>query len=179
MSNTKSLKDIIFSKTLHIPVPKEKLFDKITIELFKLNPPIVVDPWYFYQPAWNCSNFEEYMDFKVDLEYFYMLKKIPLSRKVESKDYERIRREYRKNVEKMIDNQPSFLHDGDPYKIHIDVLRNDDSGCDIELECRPFLYYNLVKFKANINDLEKQNAILGCERFLKTLTTGLKAKELT
>ncbi len=40
------------------------------------------------------------------------------------------------------------------------------------------MYWNITRFKAKIDNIEKQHAILTCERYLKTLAVGLNAKDI-
>jgi len=177
MSETDDISSLIFKRTLHVPIAKKDLFETIKNELFKLFPPINAEPFYFYQEAWHHFNYEEHMNFGLKLEYFYIISNLPIPNP-QVRDCLRLRTEYRKNTRKMIANKSSYIDNGYPYDIYIYILKDDESGCDIEIECYPFLYYNIVEFKGKINNLEKQNALLTCERYLKSLTTGLKAKEI-
>lgn len=176
MSETNDLKSLILTRTWHVPIPKKELFDAILNELYKLFPPITYESWWFHQPAWNYSKSENYMDFSLNLLYPYILKNVDLSKPL-LQQYERLKAEFQKNVNKMINNAPSFVSDGDPYTLHIDILKTDESGCDIEVTCKPFLYWNITNFNAKIDNMRKQHAMLTCERFLKTLAVGLNAKD--
>ena len=177
MPETNELKSLILIRTWNVPIAKKELFDAILNELYTLFPPITYENWWFHQPAWNYSKCENYMDFSLNLLYPYILKNIDMS-KPRFQQYERLKAEFQKNINKMINNAPSFVNNGDPYSIHIDILETDESGCDIELTCQPFLYLNIMNFNAKIDNAKKQYAMLTCERFLKTLAVGLKAKEI-
>jgi hypothetical protein len=177
MSEANDLKSLMLTRTWNVPIAKKELFDAILNELSKLFQPITYGNLGFYQPAWNYSKSENYMDFSLNFLYPYILKNIDPSKPL-LLQCERLKAEFQKNVIKMINNAPSFVNNGDPYRIHIDILKTDESGCDIELTCHPFLYLNITKFNAKIDKMSKQNAMLTCERFLKTLAVGLNAKEI-
>ena len=176
MSDTNDLKSLIFTQTLHVPIAKEDLFNSILEQLFKLFPPITIENWWFHQEAWDYSQSENYMDFCLKPEYFYILHKTDSSTPL--KEYERLKTEFKKNPNTIMKTAPSFIRNDYPYRIHIDVLKTDESGCDIEIECHPFLYLNITLFKAKVDNLEKQDAVLSFERHLKTLAIGLNAKEI-
>lgn len=176
MSET-NLKNLMITKVWHIPTSKKELFNAIVNQLNKLFPPIEISNWYFYESAWLTTDSDNFMDFSIKLVYRYILNNIDIT-KPRLEEYERLRTEFNKNVNKHIQNAPSILYNGDPFTIHIDILETDESGCLIEIECCPFLYYNITNFKTKINNMEKQNALLKCERFLKTLAVGLNAEEI-
>jgi len=117
------------------------------------------------------------MDFSLQLVYRYILNNIDIS-KPRLQECERLKADFNKSVNKQIQNAPSIFSNGDPFTLHIDILETDESGCAIEVECYPFLYYNITNFKAKIGSMEKQRALLKCKRFLKTLAVGLSAKEI-
>lgn len=177
MSETIDLKNLILTSTWHTPLVKKDLFDAILNELSKLFPPITYENLWFYKPAWNYSHFENYMDFSLNLEYFYILRNTDPSKPL-LRQYEKLKTEFEKNVNKIIPNAPSIFSNSDPFAIHIDILKTDESGCEIEIICHPFLYWNITRFKAKIDNIEKQHAILTCERYLKTLAVGLNAKDI-
>jgi hypothetical protein len=178
LSDTDDISSLIFKQTLYVPIARKDLFKAIVNELFELFRPIQVEPMLFYQPAWYFSESAEYMDFSLNPEYFYIWKNISPIEPTQLRKLEKLRTEYKKNAEKIIADTPSYISNGYPFKIHIDVLKTDESGCEIEVECHPFLYYNIVNFKNKVDKLSKRNALLRCERYLKTLATGLKAKEI-
>jgi Zn-finger nucleic acid-binding protein len=177
MSENYDLKSLILTRTWHVPIAKKELFDAIVNELDKLFPPITYESWWFYQPAWNYSHSENYMDFSIKLEYLYILKNINASKPL-YEQYQKLKAEFNKNVDKLIDSAPSIVSNGDPSTLHIDILKTDESGCEIEVTCHPFLYWNITNFKAKIDNMEKQHAMLTCERYLKTLAVGLNAKDI-
>lgn len=178
MVEADDLKSLIFTRTLYVPIAKKELFNAILLELNKFFPPIIIEPWYFYQDAWLSSQSEEYMDFSLKLKFFYIFRNLSLSEPPQLRECERLRTEFKKNVNKIIADTPSYINNGYPFNLHIDLLKTDESGCEIEIECHPFLYYNIANFKAKVDNLENQRALLMCERYLKTLAVGLKAKEI-
>lgn len=175
MSDVIDLKSLIFKKTWHVPIVKKELFKKISIELSKLFPPININAWWFYLDAWNYSESENYMDFSLKPVYFYV--RFKSNSNTTAKEYEKLKTEFEKDY-KSVSKIPLFFRNDYPYKMHVDVLKTDDSGCDIDIECYPFLYFNILDFKAKIDKLEKQDAVLSFERHLKTLAIGLNATEI-
>ena len=152
MSEKNELESLIFRKTWHVPLSKKELFNGILVQLDKLLPPIIDKSNWFYQPAWNASNSDNYMDFKILPAYFYILNNIDRM-KPQYQEYERLKAEFDKNVNKIMKNAPSFFSNGDPNTLHIDILETSDSGCLIEIECQPFLYYNITLFKTKIDSI--------------------------
>lgn len=176
MSEDSNLKRLIFTRTWHIPIAKKELFNIIVNELYKLFPPMNFTEWWFYQSAWEQTDSGNYMDFYLNPEYFYIRHKIDSTTPI--KEYERLKAEFEKNSKKIIKKVSLFINNDYPYKLHIDLLETDESGCIIEIECHPFLYYNIVNSNTEVDKLEKERAILAFKRHLKTLAVGLKAKEI-
>lgn len=172
-----NLKNLIIIKTWRVPISKKELFNAILMQLNNLFPPITYKQWWFYQPAWNAFDHDNYMDFYLQLVYLYINGNIDRSKPL-YEQYVRLKAEFHKNVNKMLKNAPSFVSNGDPQTLHIDILETSESGCVVEIECCPFLYFNITNFKAKIDSMGKQHALIMCERFLKTLAVGLNAKEI-
>jgi hypothetical protein len=67
----------------------------------------------------------------------------------------------------------SILENSIPDGIHVDIIRKDEQGYIIEVECFPVIYMKITKFKNNnFDDSDIQDAKLDCERFLKTIFVG-------
>jgi len=162
----------------HVPISKKELFSAIEKQLCKLFTPIEIDfPYYFYQPSWVTANHDNYMRFSLDQKYLYIRRNTDLSKPM-IQEFEKLKAEYSKNRNKLILNSPSFILNGDPLLLNIAILKTDESGCVIEIECYPFLYFNILDFKAKVNRIGKQHALIMCERHLKNLAIGLNAKEI-
>jgi hypothetical protein len=177
MSEEDNLENLILRRKLHIPIAKKELFNSILEELCKFFPTIVLEQWWFCESAWKSSASENYADFSLNPEYFYILKNANPS-KPKLLEYERLRAEFKKNHDKILDDLHSLIMDDYPFQLHIDILKDDESGCDIEIECHPFLYFHTTYFQAKVPSMGKQHALLMCERYIKTLAISLRAKEI-
>lgn len=177
MAENIDLSSLIITRTWQVPIKKKELFNTISNELHKLFPPLQYRNWWFYQPAWNLVDKGEYMEFSLKLEYFYIITNVDPS-KDPFDQYQRLLNEYKKNHSKIINKSPSIISNSYPYQIHINILKNDETNCEIELICQPFLYWNLLSFKGKVDNMEKEHSIFTCEQYLKKLASGLQAKDV-
>ena len=176
MSNFQELNELIITRTLFIPVSRDQLFNAIFTQLDKIFPAINIHGWWFNQNAWDGYDKGSHMDFMILPEYFYIRSKSkPTTKLVE---YEKWRKECKKDPDKIAKKLPKLLDNSYPLVIHVIVLGTTEKGCEIEIEYMPFLYFNMFLFKAKVESTVKQHSMHSFERYVKQFEVGLNAQEI-
>jgi hypothetical protein len=174
MSESNDLKGLIFTKSLHIPIIRKELADSFWKQLNEIYPPIDYD--FFYVQSWNCHETRNWIDFTLNTKCCFIKRKLGFQNPTHMA-YNKFSEEYHKDLKKVLDTLPTIVHNGDLFNIHIDILADDEFGCDIKLTCYPFLYHNKVTFRNQIDDLREQSALIYFHDNLQRLIIGLNAKD--
>ena len=65
------------------------------------------------------------------------------------------------------------LRSCNPWEFYVTVRKQDEKGCEIEVECFPVLYRQISQLgKKDVEEVEVQDAYITCERFLRTIFVG-------
>jgi HKD family nuclease len=60
-----------------------------------------------------------------------------------------------------------------PHEVYINITRENEEGCEVEVECLPTLYRRISQLNVrDVSAVEIQDAYINCERFLQTIFKG-------
>ena len=80
--------------------------------------------------------------------------------------------EYDKNIKAYFETLKNRVS-SEPDTIFINILKCDENGCEIEVECLPTLYRKISQLgEKDIDEYQIQDAYITCERFLRTIFVG-------
>ena len=151
-------------RTFFVPIRKENLTKEIHNELNKYLSPIADIP------SWIFKKYGNTLIFRVNYKLLYIEFELASSKK--KKGIETLSQEFDKNIEayfETVENRVSR----EPDTIFINILKCDENGCEIEVECLPTLYRKISQLgEKDIDEYQIQDAYITCERFLRTIFVG-------
>jgi len=148
-----------------IPIRREKLAEVILKELEKESAPIGI-------PCWDMEEHGNSFSFSADLEYSYIV--LSFTGEVSAKKIRELSKKYDSlnlpsRLRASIGNRRACY----PFDIYVNIIKSDERGCEIEVECLPTLYRQISQLgRRDFDEPEVQDAYITCERYLRTLFLG-------
>ena len=151
-------------RTFFVPIRKENLINEIHNELNKYLSPIADIP------SWTFVKHGNTLIFRVNYKLLYI--GFELRRSKKKKGIEMLSQEYDKNIKAYFETLKNRVSN-EPDTIFINILKCDENGCEVEVECLPTLYRKISQLEdKDIDEYQIQDAYITCERFLRTIFVG-------
>ena len=159
-----NLERLRVKRTFFVPIRKENLINEIHNELNKYLSPIADIPSWIFVKHGNT------LIFRVNYKLLYI--GFELRRSKKKKGIEMLSQEYDKNIKAYFETLKNRVN-SEPDTIFINILKCDENGCEIEVECLPTLYRKISQLEEkDIDEYQIQDAYITCERFLRTIFVG-------
>ena len=172
--STIDLERLVVRQTYFIPLKENQLRDMIFAELNKQHFSYLdILPWIVTSEHKNCFSFERSM------RWLYIDFRVSVGR--DRNEIKRLAKEYSKiSLKKQLEDLQTFV-DNLPFAIHVRIVRSEDEGCQVEVECLPSLYMKLNRSVIDhANEFSIQDAALTCRRCMNDVfVSGLDATPIS
>lgn len=156
-------------QSFFVPIKKEKLAQLIHHEL--LGNPKLGGKLHVITKPWTMEMHGDLISFHKSYRYSYIL--LRLSGLPTLKEVEKISKEFGKNRAGKYLETVECIRGNSPDDIFVNIMRSEERGCEIEVECLPVLYRKISLGKIErVEEHQIQDAYINCERFLRTIFVG-------
>lgn len=165
-----NLERLRIRQSFFVPIRREKLKTSIYAELIKdygkQHPLSAIRQW-------TIEEHGNVITFTINYGYIYVLLSSPPVKDTPEEVKKRIEEYENKPAGVRISEARKLRRFCLPDKIYVTIIRSEERGCEIEVECLPNLYGVISQLgETEVHEHEMQDAHITCERFLRTIFIG-------